>query len=293
MNKIYYAILFLTFCSITTFAGIQETHSNKIINPEYNDSKYYRGFIKITSLEQTNTATILNFKYKDLFNGDTIGTSINILKSTYLEDNDTKKRYQLLKTENIPYSPEFHRFKKPGDSLIFSLHFEPLPTSVNSFDLIESSQGNGFKFSNIKFKALREIPDSIKFKYQNKDIKRLGFAQYLMIDTLENMDKPRTIKGAVIIDENAQAITTILNNQPTLFHILEKTEQSSENGDINVFYNVSFFKNSEKYHTVVSASYHKNNRNIPSSIITMLGQKKGIIFIGFFELDEYDLPQNK
>lgn len=77
------------------------------------------------------------------------GEGIRIWPSTYLYDNNSPHRSELLYSENIAKFPQW-TFLKPFKKAHFTLVFSGLPKSCKSFDLIEEiPQNDGFEFFNI------------------------------------------------------------------------------------------------------------------------------------------------
>ncbi|MBS7332562.1 hypothetical protein [Faecalibacter bovis] len=72
-----------------------------------------------------------------------------IWPSTYIIDNATGIRYQLVHSEGITMAPNW-TYIPEGSSLHFTLFFKGLPKSCKSFDLVEIiSQPGGFECRNI------------------------------------------------------------------------------------------------------------------------------------------------
>lgn len=72
-----------------------------------------------------------------------------IWPTTYIIDNETKIKYQLVYVEGVTMYPDW-TYIDEGDSLHFVLFFRGLPKSCKSFDLIEIIQQPGaFECKNI------------------------------------------------------------------------------------------------------------------------------------------------
>lgn len=65
------------------------------------------------------------------------GGWIRIAPHTYIKVSGSKEKYALIKTQNIPISPERHEFESIEDWKIFSLYFEPIPIKKSVIDIIE------------------------------------------------------------------------------------------------------------------------------------------------------------
>lgn len=77
------------------------------------------------------------------------GGWVHIWKSTYLQNNLSKEKVQLLHALNIPIAPEKHYFNRKGEYFPFTLIFPKLPSAWLSFDLVEVSDAGGFCVRNI------------------------------------------------------------------------------------------------------------------------------------------------
>ena len=80
----------------------------------------------------------------------TPGMLIRVWKTTFLSDNHSSSRSQLIHAENISYAPEWTMIPDKG-VYSFLLIFSALPKSCILFDLIEDiPQPNGFLVKGIK-----------------------------------------------------------------------------------------------------------------------------------------------
>lgn len=103
--------------------------------------------VKIVKVELAKDYTALHFSFitpADYVNGGWASA----LKTMYLRDVKTKKRFYLKTAENIPYYPEKHHFTAPGQRLEFILYFDPVDNVTSAVDMIENIEG-GFNFFNI------------------------------------------------------------------------------------------------------------------------------------------------
>lgn len=87
------------------------------------------------------------------------GGWIDIAPQTYLRKVDSKEKYKLLNTQNIPISPARHDFESKTDWKVFSLFFEPLPIKDSVIEIIESEKPNtnNFNYYDIKLENVKEI----------------------------------------------------------------------------------------------------------------------------------------
>jgi hypothetical protein len=77
------------------------------------------------------------------------GEGIRIWPSTFLYDNNSPHKSELLYSENISKFPQW-TFLRPFKTAHFTLVFSGLPKSCSSFNLIEEiPQKDGFEFLNI------------------------------------------------------------------------------------------------------------------------------------------------
>jgi hypothetical protein len=80
----------------------------------------------------------------------TPGMLIRIWKTTFLSDNHSPSRSQLIHAENISYAPEWTMIPEKG-TYSFLLIFSSLPKSCVLFDLVEDiPQPNGFLVKGIR-----------------------------------------------------------------------------------------------------------------------------------------------
>jgi len=82
------------------------------------------------------------------------GGWVNIYKSTYLVNPDTKDMLPLSQAFNVPVSPARHYFKEAGQLKQFTLLFPRVPTHWKRFHLLEVAEaGGGFRVSDISRNA--------------------------------------------------------------------------------------------------------------------------------------------
>jgi len=87
------------------------------------------------------------------------GGWIRIAPYSYLKIKDSTKKYLLLRTHNIPISPDRHDFETIEDWKVFSLYFEPLPLKDCIVDLIEEENPtkNDFNYYGILLEGVQYI----------------------------------------------------------------------------------------------------------------------------------------
>ncbi len=65
-------------------------------------------------------------------------------KHIYLQNNQTKKKIYLLRSEGIPVCPDVYRFKWKGEKLTFKLFFPKLNKKIRYVDVIENCNNHCF-----------------------------------------------------------------------------------------------------------------------------------------------------
>ncbi|MEJ6980283.1 hypothetical protein WG906_07470 [Pedobacter sp. P351] len=130
MKKPYLLLLLFLISSISCFA-------QAIVNPyveTVDDRACY-----ISKIEITDKFTIVSFEHKN--NNGWVRVSDKI----YIETPD-HTRYEYVKSEGIPVSPEKYTFKEGEESLKFKVYFKALPKRVKTVNIIEK-EGDRFSFN--------------------------------------------------------------------------------------------------------------------------------------------------
>ena len=65
-------------------------------------------------------------------------------KHIYLQNLRNKKKFFMIRSENIPVCPNVYRFKWQGEKLTFKLFFPKLDTNIRSVDVIENCKSHCF-----------------------------------------------------------------------------------------------------------------------------------------------------
>ena len=139
---------------------------------------------------------------------------ISIAAKTYIVDQETEKRYELIKTENIEVSPKLTYKKQYEIEHDFVLYFEPIPHSVRSVDLIENaSQGSGWVWKNIRLTPYGE-PGIYVFHVApvNKKNKGESFKPTLKMSTCLSCPSYFTIKKIIATSESTTVFCYFKNN---------------------------------------------------------------------------------
>lgn len=129
-------IIGFTFFSVQVFG-------QRISNPKIRKSEV--PYCKILSIDINQDNTTVYFDYTSpntYINGGWVCAGDNF----FIRDNETGKKYFLIKANNIPICPQKHSFSRQGESLRFNLVFQPLPKTCKEIDIIENLSGGGFNF---------------------------------------------------------------------------------------------------------------------------------------------------
>lgn len=111
---------------------------------------------EITSVFIGKDKTTVNFNYKSI-NINTTGGLICINDNLFIRDNYTGQKYFLNKANNIPICPEKYNFKQIGESLQFSLDFQPIPQDCGEIDIIDNLTAAGFNFYGVNLKGSTKL----------------------------------------------------------------------------------------------------------------------------------------
>lgn len=140
-------VIGLLICSSHVFG-------QRIPNPSIRKSEV--PYCKVKSIEISQEKTIVNFNYAapEIYaNGGWVCVGDNF----FLRDNETGKKYFLIKANNIPVCPQKYTFSRQGESLIFSLEFQPIPKTCKEIDIIESLSDVGFNFYGVNLSGNRKV----------------------------------------------------------------------------------------------------------------------------------------
>ena len=151
MRKVLYLLTIFICTSLTTVAQTIE-------NPVFERTNSH--LFHIDKIELSNESTIL---YCSLVVPNNSWASIS--PQTYIEDVESKRKYTIIKSEGIPFSPEVRNFdigKKCEVKLVF-----PVLTSTHSFNLIENPEGDGFNVYGVS------LSNSFPRVYSSMDYERL------------------------------------------------------------------------------------------------------------------------
>ena len=116
----------------------------------------------------------------------------NISDSTYLEDVESKEKYYILKSVDLPYAPEKHYFIESGYYL-FSFLF-PSIEEVRKFNFIEEDTSKAFNIYNV------DLNNCTNSKYDNVDLDQLTLLKdslFSVNDTLGSVRVTEIINNAV------------------------------------------------------------------------------------------------
>jgi hypothetical protein len=98
--------------------------------------------------QATEGQTLVHCKYvsQDKYKN---GGWVNIYKTTFLVNPDTKDILPLAQAYNVPVSPARHYFKQAGQLKQFTLLFPQVPKHWKRFHLLEVAEKGGFRATDI------------------------------------------------------------------------------------------------------------------------------------------------
>lgn len=100
--------------------------------------------------QETEGQTLIHCRYvsQDRYKN---GGWVNIYKSTFLVNTDTRDMLAMTQAFNVPVHPARHFFKEAGQLKQFTLLFPPVPRHWGRFHLLEIAEsGGGFRVCDIK-----------------------------------------------------------------------------------------------------------------------------------------------
>lgn len=130
-------IFFISFCQI--FLSLL----GQIKNPSIRKSEV--SYCRITLIETNDEKTVVFFTYQapSIYQS---GGWVCAGENFFIRDNESGKKYFLIKANNIPVCPKKYNFTKDGETLQFNLEFQPLPRTCKEIDIIESLTESGFNY---------------------------------------------------------------------------------------------------------------------------------------------------
>ncbi|WP_207535499.1 hypothetical protein [Desertivirga arenae] len=150
--KVFFIAIFIVFLSVGS------SYSQVFENPYYKTSDDQT--TTITRIEQTPKSTIITFEHMQTAEG-----WIALSKSIYLQNAEGDQMYKFIKAEGIPLSPQKKSLKGDEGKFIFKVHFERVPSTIKTINIIERAiprdeAGSYFNFFGVSMdktgKALRE-----------------------------------------------------------------------------------------------------------------------------------------
>ena len=151
MRRVLYLLTIIICASLKTVAQTIE-------NPVFERTNSH--LFHVDKIELSNESTIL---YCTLAVPNNSWASIS--PQTYIEDVESKKKYTIIKSEGIPFSPEVRNFDvgmKCEVKLVF-----PVLSLTSSFNLIENPEGDGFNVYGVS------LSDSFPKVYSSMEYERL------------------------------------------------------------------------------------------------------------------------
>jgi hypothetical protein len=129
--------------------------------------------LKIVQIDNRELSTLIHFQYIE----NTPGFRwISTSEDFYIKDNSNFKKYKLLNSINLPFSPQMHVNEKVGQVHNFTLEFEKIPDGTVEIDIIENVE-NGFNFYGVKIDWNQKISDFIDVTsfIEESPVKEFGF----------------------------------------------------------------------------------------------------------------------
>lgn len=102
----------------------------------------------ITNIVKNSYATTIYFKYTPNSEYKS-GIWVCINKDIFIEDVNTKKRFHMLKANNIPVCPSKHEFSSANEEFLFQINFEPI-NETNKINIIENEFESAFNFYGVE-----------------------------------------------------------------------------------------------------------------------------------------------
>ncbi|MBK6953822.1 MAG: hypothetical protein IPH24_17770 [Crocinitomicaceae bacterium] len=107
---------------------------------------------KVMSIELSDDYTRIDFEYLSPHHYEN-GGWIEMNPRSFIRIVGSEVKYPLLRTENIPISPNKYFFKACGVKHYYSLFFAALPKDTSCIDIIErEAPGNYFNFYDVSLK---------------------------------------------------------------------------------------------------------------------------------------------
>jgi hypothetical protein len=113
------------------------------LNPESYDPD---SEIQVKKIELTENYTRIDFLYTapDYYVN---GGWVNVEKETFIRPVGSNAEFRLVYTNNIPFAPLKHFFRRSGETLMYTLIFPALPKDTKAIDIIENEESrDSFNF---------------------------------------------------------------------------------------------------------------------------------------------------
>ena len=113
------------------------TKDNSVFPITQNSDLFYDSpSLELVKVEATDTQTIITLKHKasNIYEN---GGWISISSDSYLISHNSKKKYKLVETKEIPFSPKKYYYKSQNEVHQFQLIFEPIKEKNSIVNMIE------------------------------------------------------------------------------------------------------------------------------------------------------------
>lgn len=155
---------------ITNFSSFSQTINEIVFEKKSHDN------LKLNKIELLSDKTILYFTLTSSSENEWF----NINQKSFLNDHTNKISYDLLKAENVEYSPKKTYFSKIGETKSFKLTYEKMRENCSSIDFVDCMESGCFWIAGINIpvnKSKKNIDQSdletLKKLFQNNEFDKL------------------------------------------------------------------------------------------------------------------------
>lgn len=229
----------------------------QIINPYVKRSEIQH--CKITSITTYLEKTVVEFDFVAPYSS-TNTISVCASDNFFIRDNQTGKKYFLTKANGIPVCPQKHSFSNQGESLKFSLVFQPIPKTSTEIDIIESLIDRGLNFYGVSLIKNDNSAKSTELKNNKKE------SYNLSLTSEGKLKNKGDLFGEVIYIIPRGSIIEILSKNNDYYKV-------NHNGTIGYLNEIYFEKNN-----YVSKQASQSTKNISNQLKIKSLYKNGKIF---------------
>lgn len=145
--KTNYRLITNLVISLLLFVPTFSVWGQTITSPTY--SKRDHTCLRIDEIEKTVDYTIIKGVYENEYSSGWA----NINNTTYLRDCKSGKKYQIIKSEGIPMSPNKIEFSRKGEIVHYKFYFPTIENDVELVDMIEGDAStSSFNFYGLALK---------------------------------------------------------------------------------------------------------------------------------------------